>query len=144
MLGEGERRPGESPAAFGAYVRVNLGVLELVDAAGAGELIDVGGDPQQHSSDASEADDDVAALGVVGAQVRDRRVLAEVELGQPPGAVAQPLNFVAEPLGDQLPPGHLVITAAVGILWCGPAVQRAQLTKRSIETVEVRFTNDRV
>ena len=36
--------------------------LELLDAARAGELIDMGGDPQQHLSDAADVDDDVAAL----------------------------------------------------------------------------------
>ena len=55
-------------------------MLELLDAARAGELIDIGGDPKQHSPDAAEVDDDVAALGVVyfGAQVDHWRVVAEL------------------------------------------------------------------
>ena len=32
MRGEGERRLGETPAAFGAHTAINLGVLELLDA----------------------------------------------------------------------------------------------------------------
>ena len=53
--GERERRLGQTPAAFGAHVRIDLGVLEVLDAAGPGELVDVGSDPQQHSPDATEA-----------------------------------------------------------------------------------------
>ena len=110
---------------FGAHIAINLGVLELVDAARVGELIDIGGDPKQHSPDAAQVDDDVAALGMVcfRAQVDHRRVLAELKLGQPGCAVAQPLDLVAESLGDQLAAGQLVIAAAVGVLRCGPAVQ---------------------
>ncbi len=63
MRGEGERRRGDTPAAFGTHVALDLGVLELLDAAGAGELLDIGGDPQQHSPCAAEVDDDVAAVG---------------------------------------------------------------------------------
>ncbi len=65
MRGEGERRLGETPAAFGAHTAINLGVLELLDAAVAGELIDIGGDPQEHSPDATDVNNDVAALGVI-------------------------------------------------------------------------------
>ena len=65
VRGEGERRLGEPSAAFGASIRVDLGVLQLLDAAGAGELVDVGSDPQQHCSDATAVDDEVVALGVV-------------------------------------------------------------------------------
>ena len=146
MRGEGERRLGETPAAFGAHVAVDLGVLELLDAAGAGELLDIGGDPQQHSPGAAEVDDDVAAVGVVcfRAQVDHRRVLAEVKLGQPACAVAQPLDLITEPLGDQLAAGQLVIAVAVGVLRCGPAVQRAQFPQSSVETVEVGGADDRV
>ena len=146
MHGEGKRRFGETPAAFGAHVAVNLGVLEILDSAGAGELIDIGGDPQQHFCDVTDVDDDVAALGVVcfGAQVDDRRVLAELKLGQPGRAVAQPLDLITESLGDQLAPGELVVAAAVGVLWCGPTVQRAQLPQRSVQTVEVGVADDRV
>ena len=73
-----------------------------------------------------------------GAQVDHRRVLAELKLGQPVCAVVQPLDLVAEPLCDQLAPGELVIVTAVGVFRCRPAVQRAQLTQRRIETVDVR------
>ena len=55
MRGEGERRLGETPAAFGTHVAVDLGVLELLDAAGAVELLDIGSDPQQYSPDAAES-----------------------------------------------------------------------------------------
>jgi hypothetical protein len=99
-----ESRLGESPAPFGADVAIKVGVLKFVDAAGAGEFVDVGGDPQQQSSDATDVDDDVAALGVVcfRAQVGVRRVLAEVKLDHPACAIAQPLDLVAQPLGDRL------------------------------------------
>jgi hypothetical protein len=92
-------------------------VLEVLDAAGAGDLIDIGGDPQQHPPDATDVDDDVAALGVIRfrAEVDHRRVLAELELRQPAGAVAQPLDLIDQPFGDQLAAGKLVIASAVGI-----------------------------
>lgn len=45
MGGERERRLGETPTAFGVLVGIDLGVLKVLDAAGARELIDVGGDP---------------------------------------------------------------------------------------------------
>lgn len=64
------------------------------------------------------------------AQVDHRRVLAELELRQPTGAVAQPLDLIAQPLGDQLAAGQLPIATIVGVLRCRPAVQRTQLTQR--------------
>jgi hypothetical protein len=116
MRREGKRRLGETPTAFGAHIAINLGALELIDAASAGELIDIGRDPQQHSPDATDVNDDVAALGMIcfGAQVDHRRVLADLKLGQPGCAVAQPLDLIAQPLCDQLAPGQLVIATAVG------------------------------
>jgi hypothetical protein len=65
-------------------------MLKVLDGAGAGELVDVGGDPQQHPPDAIEVDHDVAAVGMIGvrAQVDHRRVLADFELLKPAGAVA--------------------------------------------------------
>ena len=146
MRREGEGRLGHTPTAFGAHIAINLGALELIDAASAGELIDIGGDPQQHSPDATDVNDDVATLGVIcfGAQVDHRRVLADLKLGQPGCAAAQPLDLIAQPLGDQLAPGRLVIATALGVLRCRPAVQRAQFTQRSIETVDVRVADDRV
>jgi hypothetical protein len=135
-----------SPAAFGAHVAINLGVLEVLDAAGAGELIDIDGDSQQHPPDATDVDDDVAAVGVIcfGPEVDHRRVLAELKLRQPTGAVAQPLELIAQPLGDQLAAGQLLIPTVVAVLRCRPAVQRTQLTQRCIETIEVSVANDRV
>ena len=65
MRVERKRRFGQTPAAFGAHVAINLGVLEVLDAADAGELIDIGGDPQQYSLDATDVNDDVASLGVI-------------------------------------------------------------------------------
>jgi hypothetical protein len=115
---ERERRLGQTPAAFGAHVGIDLGVLEVLDGAGAGELVDVGGDPQQHPPDAIEVDHDVAAVGMIGvrAQVDHRRVLAELELLKPAGAVAQPLDLINEALGDQLAAGQFLIATALRVL----------------------------
>lgn len=136
MRGERERRLCQPPAPFSASIRVDPGVVKLFDAACAGELVDVGGDPQQHARDTTDIDDHVAAVGMVrvGAQVRDRRVGAEIELREPACAVAQPFDLLSESLGDKRAAGELLITAAVRVLWCGPAAQRAQLTDRSIKT----------
>ena len=91
-----------------AHVGIALGVLEVLDGAAAADLVDVGGDAQQHPPDAIEVDHDVAAVGMIGvrAQVDHRRVLAELELLKPAGAVAQPLDVIAQPLGDQLAAGR--------------------------------------
>jgi hypothetical protein len=117
-----------------AHVAINLGVLEVLDAADAGELIDIGGDSQQHPPDAANVNDDDAAVGVIwfGAQVDHRRVLAELKLGQPAGPVAQPLDLIEQTLG------------VAGVLRRRPAVQGAQLAHRRVETVEVRVADDRV
>ena len=74
-----------------------------------------------------------------------RRVLTVVKLGQPAGAVAQPLDLVAESLGDQLAAGQLVIVAAVGSSGAGqPYSERsspspASRLLRSAPVTSVRF-----
>ena len=91
-------------------------MLEVLNGAGAGELIDVGGDAQQHPPDAIEVDDDVAVVGTIcfGAQVDHRRVLAALELLKPGGAVAPPPDVINEALGDQLAAGEFLIATAGG------------------------------
>jgi len=93
---ERERRFAKTPAAFGVHVGIDLGVLEVRNDAGAAELTDVGGNPQQHPPDATKVDHDVAALGVIcfGAQVDHRRVLAELELLRPYGGPAAVMSKV--------------------------------------------------
>ena len=108
MRGEGERRRRDGGLAFGTHVAVDLGVLELLDvrarasssisAASAAALADV-----------AEVDDDVGSVGgglCFVAQVDHRRA-PRSSSGQPACAVAQPLDLITEPLGDQLAAGQL-------------------------------------
>ena len=146
VSGERERRLGQTPAAFGAHVGIDLGVLEVLDGAGASELVDVGGDPQQHPPNAIEIDHNIAAVGMIGvrAQVDHRRVLADFELLKPAGAVAQPLDLIAQPIGDHLAAGEFLIATALRVLQRRPAIERAQLVQGRVETVELGVADDRV
>ncbi len=74
-------------------------MLELLDAAGAGELIDIGGDPQQHSRDAADVDDDVAAPGIAPCADGMFAKLNAIALFSAP--------FLPEPLTSPTPIPHL-------------------------------------
>jgi hypothetical protein len=63
---ERERRLGQTPARSARTSGSIWALLEVLDGAGAGELVDVCGDPQQHPPDAIEVDHDVAAVGMIG------------------------------------------------------------------------------
>ena len=64
MGGERERRLGQTPAAFGAHVRIDLGVLEILDAAGR-RAHGYRGNPQQRPPDAIEVDDDITSMETI-------------------------------------------------------------------------------
>ena len=80
---------GHAPAAFGAPAGPHRGGGQVVDPAGVGELVDVGGDAVQDRRHPRQVDHHQCPLGVIAAraQVHRRRELPGVQEGQPAGAL---------------------------------------------------------
>jgi hypothetical protein len=89
-------RSGYPAPPFGPPVREGGRRAEVGHAAGAGQLLDIGGDPLQDRGHPGQVGHHVRPVGViaVGAQVDHRGELAGVQVGQPAGALAQPVHLI--------------------------------------------------
>jgi hypothetical protein len=108
---------------FGPPVREGSRRAEVGHAAGAGQLIDVGGDTLQDRGHPEQVDHHVRPVGMiaVGTQVDRRGELAGVQVGQPAGALAEPAHLVGQAVADQVTPVQLGVVIPVGIFRYGPA-----------------------
>ena len=110
-------------------------------AAGAGQLIYVGSN-RRHPGQVGHH---VRPLGVVAhrAQIDRRREPLGVQVGQPPGAPAQPADLIEQAVADQVALVQLGVVIPVGVFWGRPA-RRPQSSQRSIQLVHVRRGSDLV
>ncbi|MGW0779044.1 hypothetical protein ACWD01_36895 [Streptomyces sp. NPDC002835] len=80
---------GQPAAALSARVVADPGGLQVLDAAGAGQVVDVEGDPPQDGRDPGQPDRHGACVGEVGfgAEVDGRRVRLGLQVVEPLGAL---------------------------------------------------------
>lgn len=66
-----------------------------------------------------------------------RGILAGVQVGQPAGALADPVRLVDQAVADQVAPVQFDVVIPAGVFGCGPA-RGPQLAQGGIEFVQVR------
>jgi hypothetical protein len=126
-----------SPAPpFGPPVRAGGRRAEVGHAAGAGQLIDIGGNPLHDRGHAGQVGHHVRPVGMIafGAQVDHWGELLGVQVGQPAGALAEPAHLIEQAVADQVAPVQFGILIPAGVFRCGPA-RGPQLPRRGIQLV---------
>ena len=138
-------RLGYPAPPFGPPVREGSCRAEVGHAAGAGQLIDIGGNPLQDRGHPGQVGHHVRPVGMIafGAQVDRRGILAGVQAVQPVGALADPVHLVDQAVADQVAPVQLGIVIPAWVFRCGPA-RGPQLTQGGIQLVQVRLGRDLV
>ena len=78
-----------------------------------------------------------------GTQVDRRGIPAGVQMGQPAGALADPVHLIEQAVADQVAPVQLGIVIPIGVFWRGPA-RGPQLAQLGLQLVQVRADRDLV
>ena len=135
-LPEVQVRFGYPAPPFGPPVREGSRRAEVGHAAGAGQLIDIGGNPLQDRGHPGQVGHHVRPVRMiaVGAQVDHRGELAGMQVGQPAGALAEPAHLIEQAVTDQVAPIQFGIVLSAGVFRRGPA-RDPQLPQRGIQPV---------
>ncbi|MEV6867089.1 hypothetical protein AB0M44_39625 [Streptosporangium subroseum] len=135
---------GRSSAPLRAWILGDCGLVEVVDAAGSGQFVDVVGDAPQDGHDTGQVRGDLEPPGPVRlrTEVHHRRVRLAVQVLQPVSTLADPLHLIIQTSGD-IGTARQIAIVDVGILRRGPA-RRTQDTQRGIEGVDIGIGDDLV
>ena len=129
----------------GAPVTQHRRGVQVGHAAGAGQLIYIGSNPVQDRRHPGQVGHHVRPLGAVAlwAQVDRRREPLGVQVGQPPGALAQPADLIEQAVADQVAAVQLGVVIPVGV-FRGRRARRPQSSQGGIQLVHVRRGSDLV
>ncbi len=138
-------RLGYPAPPFGPPVRKGTRRAEVGHAAGAGQLIDIGGDPLQDRGHPGQVYHHMRPVGMIafGPQVDHRGKLAGMHVGHPVGALAQPARLIERAVADQVAPVQLGIVIPARVFRCGPA-RGPQVSQRGIQRIQVCAGRDLV
>jgi hypothetical protein len=116
--------------SFGAPVTQHRRAVQAGHAAGAGQLIYIGSNPVQDRRHPGKVGHHVRPLGAIAiwAQVDRRREPLGVQVGQPPGALAQPAGLIEQAVADQVAAVQPGVVIPVGV-FRGRPVSRPQFSQ---------------